>query len=70
MSNSTNSAPAPTKFPPWLQRILDALDPDFPAVIVGPGPAGGIDDPALYGNETLKPDFVRADDVNFMGGAK
>lgn len=68
MPQPTNSQAAPTEPQPqtWLERLQALLDPDFPSAVV-PGPGLLIDDPALYGKETLKPDFVARDDANFTG---
>ena len=62
----SNSQPALTKLPAWAQRILARLDPDFPSVVIEPVSLA-IADPARYGDERLKPDFVVADDLNFTG---
>lgn len=65
----TNSVPARIEMPGWLHRFMLLLDPDYPAAIVAP-PLLLIEDPARYGDERLKPDFVVADDQNFEGGSK
>lgn len=69
MSPNTDSPTVITKPKTWLERFMAALDPDFPSAVIS-GPEFLIGDPAAYGKETLRPDFVVADDQNFTGGAK
>ena len=45
-----------------VERIAKLLDPDFPSVVISPGPVGAIGEPAGAYLERERPDFVKADD--------